>query len=671
MKYIAKYLSLGLLLSGALQGSTCNSAGTFSGGACAPIRTTWVPETVGQNLWTQYHKLLFPDMDSECCWVADLSLTYRFQQTRNSCQMASALWGSPTLVFQGSAVETRSNKALIAEYFGMGPDTNAAVTLCPRIRNQILDFQLAMSGEKFWVQINLPVVWSKYSLTPNCGAPSVLGTVGSQPLDGANIAMSNKQQDPSDTGLANNNQILVDTTNVTGTASAADAVPYNATGLFTAETGDTFVSVVTENTNVNDDQAARVTQFTPTGGNEINVGQVNMGLYGDFSTTPSLTAGQSSASLEVTTETVNPANNIFQALCGYTFGKVENRQFNKFNFNACGKWGLADIPLMVGYDFCKSDATHLGAYLKFVIPTGTQINPCFLQYVFSPVIGNGRHFEFGIGLTGHANFWVCDESSFGIYGDGYITRMFGACQTRTFDMPNAPMSRYALAYPIDPETEAVGSSMMAVGDVNLYNGNVSATRGEFMFDLIYAHRNVEFGIGYAFSGQGAESANCSPCTTTGISGALNGNSADFAYVGNALQQTFGVGPLTPAGTGITTETATLTAGSDAPAAPTTNFYYFGSTGQAAQMGDGENPILSYGTPASLSECAVSMPATANNCSGFMSGQVLNKIFAHLDYVWRDCAWQPELGILGSIGFCPAGKPTANLWDVGARLGFAF
>jgi hypothetical protein len=93
---------------------------------------------------------------------------------------------------------------------------------------------------------------------------------------------------------------------------------------------------------------------------------------------------------------------------------------------------------------------------------------------------------------------------------------------------------------------------------------------------------------------------------------------------------------------------------------------------ASSVDAGTNAAYSYGnSDIVLSEAAFQLPALDGNCSGLMSCQVLNRIFGHIDYVWSDCAWQPEVGIVGSIGFVPAGKPTANYWDLGARVGFAF
>jgi len=661
MKYITKYLSLGLLLSTAgILGSCCPTTPT-AGGSCAPIRTTWVPITVGQNLYTQYHKLLFPegfeeyeayDDCSACSWATDFSLTYRYIQSRNPAQIANALWGGGNLLFQGNDVQTRDNNALVAEYFGMGPDTNGPINLCPRLRNQVIDFQLAISGAKFWAQINLPVTYAKWMVTPSCGAPAMVG-YGTANLDGATVELNY----PNTGGMT-----VAGSTLPIGTPFFDGGNAATATNSFVGALNNASL------TNVGSDVSYLQSMSVSINGNaaaDANLGLVDMGLYGTFD------AGGATEAAGVTSATFSTADvfaapDAATALGGYTFGMVQQRNNNLFNFNPCGKWGLADIPVMLGYDFCKSDASHLGAYLKFVIPTGTKIDQCLIQYVLNPVIGNGRHFEFGVGLTGHANLWVCDTSSLGIYGDGYIDYMFGACQTRTFDLAGQPMSRYSLVYPLTGDQASgyslVPNTMNAVGDINLYQGNVTATRGEFMLDLIWACRSWEVGLGYAFSGQTAEKINCNSCSTTS-------DATAYALVGNTLQQTFGVGRTST----LNLTDATFSNGAYTnPNLPASNFFYIGPTGMASAVDAGQNSAYSYGNPdVLLDEAAFLVSNLQGNCSGLMSGQVLNRIFGHIDYVWRDCAWQPEVGIVGSIGFVPSGKPTANYWDLGARMGFAF
>jgi hypothetical protein len=333
--------------------------------------------------------------------------------------------------------------------------------------------------------------------------------------------------------------------------------------------------------------------------------------------------------------------------------------------------------MMLGYDFCKSDAYHFGLYIKFVIPTGTKIDQCFLQNVLTPVIGNGRHFELGVGFSAHTNFLVCDSSSFGIFADGYIDGMFGACQTRTYDLPGMPMSRYALAFNVENDGEGDytvnSNTIAAIGDVNLNQGNVTATRGEFMLDLIWSCCNWELGIGYALAAQSREQMACPPC---GGTASVNGQ---YGFVGQAYQNSFGVGTILPAsGTANPTVDNGVVSTFAAAGVPNTsfsvpvNFYNLGNTNNVAEMDDDANAAYTYGTPteadgSNLAEVGV----FTSNCSGLMGRQVLNRVFGHIDYVWRDCSWQPELGILGSIGFAPTSSVTAAYWDVGARCGFAF
>lgn len=570
--------------------------------------------------------------------------------------MAQDIFGCDTLTFQGA--EFNKGNALIAEYFCMGPDTNVSNKFCPKIRNNVLDFQLQLSGEKIWAQINLPVVWTKASITPGCTAPAGDGHVGTEPLDGATLEFTQTTGDLS--SAANGNIISVNGTQLGNlTATNFSSAPY------WSDSGTSFGGTCeAAGQNVTTDTTGSAPTLTPTSAMPA-AGYMMMGTYGAVSATDgngnSIESMTPQMNMTITSQTVPPANSLSSALSGHTpAGTNITRTNNLFNFNPCGSWGLADIPLWLGYDFCKSDANHVGAYLKFVIPTGTQVNECFVQQVFNNFIGNGRHFEFGIGLSAHTNFWVCDESSFGIYGDAYITHVFGATQTRTFDLPGLPMSRYALVYNVTGAEGALATGkIQALGDVNVVDTTVTAAaHGEIVVDLIWACKNFEAGIGYSYKGQSAEKGDCSPCSSDVAPG-------NFAYVGNAPQRYFGVGVSSA------TESAALVQNTipTATAATTTSpFWLDEKTGFVSSVSKGQNPAMVYGENAAIADALIQLPNTEDNSSGFMPAQNLNLIFGHLDYVWRDCAWQPEVGILGSIGF---GKHTAAYWDIGGRIGFAF
>jgi hypothetical protein len=389
-----------------------------------------------------------------------------------------------------------------------------------------------------------------------------------------------------------------------------------------------------------------------------------MGLYGDFSGGTE-DAGSYTGSFEVSE--VAPAQSLAQALNGYTFGNLAARNYNKLNFDLDSKMGLADLPMTLGYDFIKSDAYHLGAYAKFVIPTGTKIDTCYLENALSPIIGNGRHFELGGGISAHASVYASDHAAFSLCLDGYATHLFAASQVRSFDLTGQPMSRYALVYSLEADESGELSNtgdLSAIGDVNVYNGDVSAAiRGEFVLEGIWSMRNFELGAGYAFAGQSAEKmSDCSNSCSTSTSVATQ-----YALVGDALQNVVGIGPVTPAS--ATTETALLTL-TGATGVAAVNFINLGSSDQAAQVASGENAMYSYGEPVDLDEAAFALPSLDNN-SGLMGAQILNRIFAHADYVMQNHDWQPQIGLIGSIGFVPSNYTTASYWELGARGGFVF
>lgn len=113
--------------------------------------------------------------------------------------------------------------------------------------------------------------------------------------------------------------------------------------------------------------------------------------------------------------------------------------------NACNTLnGFGEIRGELGYDVWRSDYGHAGFYLAGAAPTGNSPHPA---YLFSPVIGNGKHWELGGGVTGHWIFWTneYENKQCGIYADAVVTHLFGAQQCRTFDLKNKPMSRYMLA----------------------------------------------------------------------------------------------------------------------------------------------------------------------------------------------------------------------------------
>ena len=691
MKYISRYLSLGLLLSQAFWSET--KTDVYSESSSSNNKNyipTWTPLSVGQNLWTQKHKLLFPiqEKENKIAFVTDLSLTYRSMYTRNSSEIAENIFGEETLLFQGSDISQR--KGLIAEYFCMGPDTNISSKFSPKIENNVFDFQLEISGEQWWAQINIPVMWTKYTLTKNGSIPCNNEKVGILPLDGATIEFA-QTTFPSviDNGLVTatagtsttqaqtitlNNKQLGPTINspISGARNDAGDITanlYYSSIPFSTNSGNSFVSLCEQiGQNIVGGTILPVPQEL--GQNAAGAaGYIMMGLYGSVSATDGneipLEKNTPTLNIKASSQRVPSAKTLQEALQGYVPLNTQiTRTNNLFNFDNSGKWGLADILFWAGYDFYKSDEKHLGAYIKFVLPTGTVVDETFIEYTFNNFIGNGNHFELGAGCSAHSNLWVSDESVVSINANAYISHVFDTCQIRSFDLPHLPLSRYALLYQIDEigNKKTIGN-VQPLGDINIIDGKVSATvHGEMILDLIWATENIEAGVGYSYKGQSAEK----------IVNLFSSQKKQYAYVGKAPQQNIGVGvssldtssariedkaglTVLPAGSTVNPVTATTT---------TSPFWFGEKTNLVSFVGE-NNPIYKYGENTPIERGLIELPQTAKE---IMPTQYLNLFFAHVDYTWRDCTWEPEIGIIGSVSF---GKQTAAYLELGGRAGFAF
>jgi hypothetical protein len=87
------------------------------------------------------------------------------------CLFGQALCGDNALLIQGSDVQDRNEKALLADYFYLPSDFSSIVTVEPRIRNFLVDFNFYIGFDSacgyfnnmyFWLQA--PITWTKWDL---------------------------------------------------------------------------------------------------------------------------------------------------------------------------------------------------------------------------------------------------------------------------------------------------------------------------------------------------------------------------------------------------------------------------------------------------------------------------------------------------------------------------
>jgi hypothetical protein len=739
MKKFAKYILFTFLLKSPISLiASCNLLECNNN-----IKTVFIPMTQGQNLYTQYHKPILIETDpGACSWRSNLSITYRFEQSRNNCQIAQNFFGSNILSFKGQ--NFNDGRSLIAEYFTMGPDTNTSISINPRIRNQIIDLQLDFGGENLWFQINIPIVYSNWQINSGCGAGGCAGSMNLQKQTTATIGLAGQGYTQNYSGATPNmlNETfsnMLQPVAINGKVNNQTASPVPVT-IGSSVTSSTPQSVTINNISnllefptaitISDDYVD--IEFAPGSFGSIVLPTTNLNSDKTFKEGGSYdsTSGTYTSTYPLITDNTNYSitlNNIYSApnvgiaLGGYipmsTSGTNTNaaaavpcdlktRLYNKFNFSQCGSasWGIADLPMQLGWDFCKNENYHFGLYFKFVIPTGTNLNQEWASFIFSPILGNGRHFEIGIGVTGHTDIYTCNENNLIANIDGYITHMIGSSSFRTFDATNQPLSRYALLKSFDTKNIYTGT-ISPLGDINNCCVNTSfAIRGEGIIDFTYNYKNWDSGMGYAFAGQSKESLEC---LSTWNGNKLNNTGPNYGYMGYSNMAALEIigadstnssvtgwgAPIVLVGSGgnITSTDVTYTKNmgnitTPSPIPQLNDTLINGLTNAATPavtLKPGGNKILTK----TINECAksnngafdagenginnyISIPDFENS-SGLMNAQILNRIFAHINYKWTNSNWTPEIGILGSFGFGSNATKTAEYWDIGGFIGFSF
>lgn len=732
------------------------------------FKTLFLPLSVGQNLYTQYHKEKYQKFD--------ISLTYRFQQAYNNNDIAISLFNTNPLLFVGLVNENfddtgRPKNALIPDYFGLSSDTNISCSLSPQIRNQILDLQLSFQGDNFWTQVNIPLVKAQWKINH---LPLVNNRmVGKTPLQPyAEVYIYNIGQKLNDYPAAlpptgNEAQAKVYNYNILPIITPPATInPPNYTGAYIISpydasedntfTGASYFNSKDENVgSINFGNSIYNENFI--GNNELTADnwKLDIGTWPDVSydlmayqaasepvppkTDPNpasldlvdncvLTGSVEDISsinsnvntIRIIQNQLSEANTLIEALSGeYDFNQSMKRLYNNFNFNknfSTQIWGVADIIVWVGYDFCRDVKKHIGLYMHGVIPSGTNINEEWYQYSLNPVVGNGNHYQLGLGITG--SYLFCNRNTFSLTCniDGYIDHVFSTNQFRVFDKLNNPMSRYAVVKKLlctgasqdnifNDDYEYVGLDIL--GNINNANLMISNNfKGEFIIDLIMKNNYFEGGFGYAFSGISADVINCDGIPMYNDSSLSLQNQTYYGYKGNTgitniivmnitsgqevfdpaananppllglcpnnppapapqIACNYPVAALFPTTAGVVTPNPNnilIKSCGDVTIGGNSGAYLYGES--AGGNNDGADYV---GT--STQDIFI-LPNITDNNSGLMDSQILNKIFAHVQYNW-ETIYAPTVGLVGSYGFGTKNYFTALYWDVGCYLSCSF
>ncbi len=387
------------------------------------------------------------------------------------------------------------------------------------------------------------------------------------------------------------------------------------------------------------------------------------------------------------------------ALIGYpAFGdKTDRRHFGNFDFDGNCLVRIADVDLIMGYNFVHREGCHLGINAYFVLPFGNKPEP---ELLFSPVVGNGRHYELGIGLSGHADLWIGSEQQrLAIYVEGNCTHLFANIQGRSFDFcQNGPLSRYLLL----KEIGQLQSPQVAVADTNAYALNLInaidwstrcasvsiPVKGDVTFKVAFKGACYGADLGYNLYGQAEEKVQLLPAYTNvndsmrfGIKGLLG---TEY-FVTSAVGSPTGVATLNSTASQATLFKANLSGQetTDNPVAvvgPGT-FGYSGNPLANQQLVAGETGTdwqhkqayySGQGYPNQTNPGPDLVELTdLNSYSAAGRGFLTHKFFGYMSYTGRSCL-EPFIGIGGEIEFeWGAHRGAHTQWGALCKMGLSY
>ncbi|HBL98670.1 TPA: hypothetical protein DDZ86_03445 [Candidatus Dependentiae bacterium] len=632
---------------------SCSPAPTSTTDGCGP-KTLWFGRSAGDNLVLDQHRFGYQHHE-DCCSYGDFSMSYRHQESVKGRRLAESLFGTNILSFAGSQATSRTAKTvaantLLADYFGLAQDTdNLSISFCPEVKNDVLDFKLYIGidelCEGLYVQFNAPLVHTKWSLN---GCKDGCG--GGNGGNGGN-------------GCCNS----------CCTPGCITSNCYTTTGINGCITGNLSQTVF------------------PAG---------YMGSYYQTGVTPA------------TVNPITPNSSLADALNGFAFGGTycdfQGRSYGKFS-GLCSDTKFAGFYCDLGYNVVDCPDYHLGAYLKIVAPTGTDMDSDnHVVSLFYPVIGD-FHWQLGAGISGHTELYCCEDSTLSAYIQGYVTHLFAREHVRAFDLTNGPMSRYMLMKEFKSTTDQTyNDKLWSVIDWSTRRAKVKVdAKGEALIEFIYTNNcGFSAGIGYELYGRSREKI-CKPCNDpvnsslrdkvlglkgcTPVDAPLYGLAANVVQAGVINSYREAAYPANKHGLGSTQSNATAyTCGTvdnkvALVDAVTNNVVYSnpltypnpvglaGTTVAVEDSATGTVAISGVGAVTNLTANPVLLSNyNLDRCSAELKGYITNKVFGHIDYTFDECNWKPVIyaGAEGEFASC-SDKNAMNAWGFWLGGGVAF
>ena len=371
---------------------------------------------------------------------------------------------------------------------------------------------------------------------------------------------------------------------------------------------------------------------------------------------------------------------IFRALSGtFTFGDMkEPWHFGRFCSQPQTRVGLADIDLIVGYDRWQNDYYHFGFYGQVVCPTGNKPHG---RTIFEPIVGNAKHWELGIGISGHLVLWSRDlDHSIALYIEGNATHQFKNTQMRSFDFcHNGFLSRYMLLKKldlIDGSYQYAGNLVNAINVTTMPVDVSVAIKGDISAKISYRSPCYIVDLGYNFYGKTEEKIHGVGRRdgSFGIKGIEGVCALEYATEGTVPPVDFG--PLVRKQSLNSTEhnaTIRQPAATDNPQElPKESPTDIVVTAFSRQEGTVEGP----GVIQAFASNPPILIGQLHKETGRMPAEATHKVFGYLGYNLYTCDWfyNPYIGIGGELELdarACSQRTALNQWSVWVKGGFEF
>jgi len=345
---------------------------------------------------------------------------------------------------------------------------------------------------------------------------------------------------------------------------------------------------------------------------------------------------------------------------GVTWGDMKTpMQYGRISTCDLTKTRIAEIDFTLGWNFVLEEDYHFGAFLYLAAPAGN--HPC-ARYLFEPIVGNGKHWELGGGLSGSWIFSQSDEYEdryWGLWFEATIAHLFKASQCRSFDFCCKPNSRYMLlqemvqadgnltgeADAYTPVKYQYAANLIPAINWTTFNVDVKINvQADIALKLGYVRENWNFDLGYNLWARTGEKF-CCDCCEDCCNDCCCQSTSRKTYAAKGCLPVYGRwqnGQDTIVPLGNTSSNATISCCGDVDNSETA-FYTSG----------GNNPVILLPDTTAATSSVQPVLATRDLLNlGKSPSSITHKVFGHISYAWKDREedWIPFLGIGGEVEF---------------------